>query len=246
MKHIASCSFGKDSIAAIITRLEHGEPVDLAVYCRIMFNATISAELPAHEEWIHSYAIPELKSRYGIETAVVQPKKTYCEQFYTKYKKGNWAGKIYGWPILRWAWCSSMLKLAALRTYQKQLGEYAEIVGIAADEIKRIPRALKKGQILPLVDYGITEAEAFKICQREGLLSPAYTKATRRLGCWFCHNQRIGELRHLRHAYPDLWELLLTLDNDSELKFKPDWTVKQLDQRFTEEDKQICLFEAVM
>ncbi|MCL1789894.1 MAG: DNA cytosine methyltransferase [Peptococcaceae bacterium] len=49
MKYIASCSFGKDSIAAIITRLEHGEPIDLALYCRIMFDDTISAELPAHE-----------------------------------------------------------------------------------------------------------------------------------------------------------------------------------------------------
>jgi len=28
IRYIASCSFGKDSIAAIITRLQRGEPVD--------------------------------------------------------------------------------------------------------------------------------------------------------------------------------------------------------------------------
>ena len=31
--HIASCSFGKDSLATILLALEHGEPLDEAVYC---------------------------------------------------------------------------------------------------------------------------------------------------------------------------------------------------------------------
>ena len=69
-KYIASCSFGKDSIAAIICRLERGEPVDGALYCRIMFDDEISAELPEHEEWIHSTAIPMLESRYGVATTI--------------------------------------------------------------------------------------------------------------------------------------------------------------------------------
>lgn len=30
--HIASCSFGKDSLATILLALEHGEPLDEAVY----------------------------------------------------------------------------------------------------------------------------------------------------------------------------------------------------------------------
>ncbi len=56
MKYIASCSFGKDSLAAIITRMGHGEPVDGALYCRIMFDDETSAEFPEHEEWIHAHA----------------------------------------------------------------------------------------------------------------------------------------------------------------------------------------------
>ena len=37
-KHVASCSFGKDSIATILLALEHGEPLDEAVYCEVMFD----------------------------------------------------------------------------------------------------------------------------------------------------------------------------------------------------------------
>ncbi len=84
-KSIASCSFGKDSLAAIICRLEHGEPVDEAVYCRVMFDETISAEFPEHEHWIHNHTIPLLKSRYGIPVTIVQGEITYCKQFYTRY-----------------------------------------------------------------------------------------------------------------------------------------------------------------
>ena len=46
LKHIASCSFGKDSLATILLALEHGEPLDEAVYCEVMFDKTISGEVP--------------------------------------------------------------------------------------------------------------------------------------------------------------------------------------------------------
>ena len=36
--YIASCSFGKDSIATILLALEHGEPLDAAVFSEVMFD----------------------------------------------------------------------------------------------------------------------------------------------------------------------------------------------------------------
>lgn len=236
-KYIASCSFGKDSIAAITCRIEHGEPVDEAVYCRIMFDDEISAELPEHEDWIHNKAIPLLKSRYGVATTIVQSDNTYCKQFYTRYVKSKVRnGQYYGFPILIGPWCNSRLKVRPLEKWQKTAGEYKSIVGIAADEKKRIGRATVKGKILPLVDYGITEAEAFDICRKADLLSPAYNGGRQRLGCWFCHNQRISELRRLRHEYPYLWNRLLEMEKDSFRTFKPGKTVLDFEKRFSRED----------
>lgn len=37
MKYIASCSFGKDSLAQIIVARAYNEPLDEAMYCEVMF-----------------------------------------------------------------------------------------------------------------------------------------------------------------------------------------------------------------
>lgn len=235
MKYIASCSFGKDSLAAIICRKERGAPVDEAVYCRIMFDDETSAELPEHEDWIYSHAIPLLESRYGVKTTVVQAERSYTDCFYNRYQKGGKVGRIYGYPYLLGPWCNDRLKTRPLNKWQKQAGEYTAIIGIAADETKRIARNTAHNKILPLVDYGIIESEAFEICRKNDLLSPAYNNGRERLGCWFCHNQRIGELRRLRSEYPLLWEKLLRLDADSPVKFKPDKTLHDFDERFKRE-----------
>lgn len=52
MKYIASCSFGKDSIAMLIKIKELGMPLDEVIYCDIKFNDKISGEMPLMAEWI--------------------------------------------------------------------------------------------------------------------------------------------------------------------------------------------------
>lgn len=49
MKHILTCSFGKDSIATALLALQHGEPLDELVYSEVMFSDTVSGELPEHK-----------------------------------------------------------------------------------------------------------------------------------------------------------------------------------------------------
>ena len=174
MKYIVSCSFGKDSLAAIICRIERGEPIDEAVYCCVMFDNETSGELPEHEDWIHNHAIPLLKNKYGINTAVVQSELSYVDYFYSRFQKGSKIGRIYGFPFRVGPWCNDRLKMRPIRNYQKQAGDYVSIIGIAADEVKRIAKNTAPGNVLPLVDYGVTESEAFDICDKAGLLSPAY------------------------------------------------------------------------
>ena len=68
-----------------------------------------------------------------------------------------------------------------------------------------------------------------------------YTTATRG-GCWFCHNQSVGQLRFLRKNHPDLWALMLKWDADSPVTFKADGhTVHDYDRRFALEDDGMIL-----
>lgn len=243
MKKIASCSFGKDSLAAIIVSEENGIHIDEAVYCRIMFDDSISAEPPEHEAFIHEVAIPTLEKQYGIKTTIVQAKETYRDRFFAKYERGGKIGQIYGFPMRRGAWCNSNLKMKPIADWKRQAGDFLQVVGIAADETARIERKTVQGKILPLVQFGITEASAFDICRRAGLLSPAYRCGRTRLGCWFCHNQRIAELQRLRKEHPELWEKLMELDAVSPCRFTQRATLHDFDKRFSEEDRQITLFD---
>ena len=80
--HIASCSFGKDSIATILLALENNEPLDRVVFAEVMFDheREISGEIPEHIEWIYSTAIPKLESM-GVKVDVVKAKKDYVSFF---------------------------------------------------------------------------------------------------------------------------------------------------------------------
>lgn len=111
-------------------------------------------------------------------------------------------------------------------------------VGIAADEPKRIKRHIDKpNMVLPLVQIGWDEALCGLEAQYMDMLAPTYTDNQLRDGCWFCHNQGIGQLRNLRKNYPELWALLMKWDNDSPVTFRADGhTVHDFDKRFALED----------
>lgn len=76
-------------------------------------------------------------------------------------------------------------------------------------------------------------------CEKNDLLSPIYTTATRG-GCWFCHNQSVNQLRLLRQNYPEYWALMLKWDKDSPVTFHADGhTVHDFDRRFKLEELKI-------
>lgn len=96
MKHILSCSFGKDSIATALLALQHGEPLDELVYCEVMFSEEISGELPEHNRFIHETAIPYFEQR-GIPTRVLRSEKTYLSCFYHVVTRGKTKGMARVW-----------------------------------------------------------------------------------------------------------------------------------------------------
>ena len=80
MKHIVSCSFGKDSIATVLLAKKHNLPVDEAIYCEVMFDAGISGELPEHRDFIYQTAIPALE-QMGVRVRVLRSGRTYVSLF---------------------------------------------------------------------------------------------------------------------------------------------------------------------
>ena len=112
-------------------------------------------------------------------------------------------------------------------------------VGIAADEAWRC-----KGEQYPLVEWGVTEAEALQGCYDRGFDFGGLYEIYHRCSCWCCPFQRIDELRKLRVNHPELWARLRRLDNRARAQFgagplgqfKKDWSVERLEERFAREE----------
>lgn len=235
MEHVLSLSYGKDSLACLGAIEELGWPLDRVIHAEVWATDTIPGDLPPMVEF-KAKADEIIKQRYGITVERVVASNTYERQFYKKrHNKAKNIDCIYGFPIVRGAWCNSKLKMEALKKARTEMGNI-HYLGIAADEPNRFHNLSDKKRS-PLVEAGWTEEMCRKWCEDNDLLSPIYTTATRG-GCWFCHNQGVGQLRLLRENYPEYWALLLKWDKDSPVTFKADGhTVHDYDRRFQLEDE---------
>lgn len=233
IKHIVSFSGGKDSTAMLLKMIENNMPIDEVVYCKIMATPTIGAEYPEMYKYLDRIDEYLMKS-IGKKLTRIEPKISFEEQFYTIKQRNKHKGEIYGFPYTISSWCNDRLKMKALNKYFKQQGEHIRYIGIAYDEPKRLAK-LQENARAPLAEWKMTEKDCLEFLKERNLLNPLYEKFNR-LGCWFCPKQRLKSLRILRRDYPELWNMLLKWQLDSEVKFKPNYTVQQLDERFENED----------
>lgn len=233
MKHVASVSFGKDSLAMLIKIKELGLPLDEVIYVDIMFDDNISGETPEMASFI-TKAEKILKEKFNIEVTHLKG-ITFKEQFYKVKQRGNHIGDNYGFPYTIGAWCNDRLKMQPIKEYmRKQTDDVIQYVGIAYDEPKRYERLNHQTHIAPLYDLKITEKEAMEICKKYDLVSPIY-KTSFRGGCWFCPKQRLSQLKWLYKEHNDLWNILKDMEKDSFNTFKPNATLKDLEERFENE-----------
>ncbi len=237
--NIFNLSFGKDSMATLILAAEQGIPIDRVMYCDIRFSPDISGEHPLMAEWIPT-AEARLKELFGVTVDHTYSGVSFIEQFFTAKKSGGHIGDIYGFPHTIGAWCNDRLKVKAINKYTSRFrgADVVHYLGIAYDEKKRWKRTIKKSTEQKkyrslLYEQGLTEHEAFTICEKYGLLSPMYGKDDiYRGGCWFCPKQCYADLHSLWRDYPDLYSELLRLEPYSHTTFSRNMSLTELTVRF--------------
>ncbi len=239
-KSIASVSFGKDSLATILLAKDHGEPLDEAIYCEVMFDKTISGEVPEHRDFIYGRAIPALE-RMGVRVVILRSEKTYVDLFTGRITRGPKKGMVRSFPICGRCAVQRDCKIRPIKRYQRTLPpSTVQYLGIAQDEQERLLR-LEGGRQVSLLDkYNLTEQDAWQLCKDAGLLSPVY-EFTDRGGCWFCPNAKREELRHLYDHHPDLWARMLELQarpGKVTEKFNRTQKFSDIDAMFRAEDEQ--------
>ena len=181
--YVASCSFGKDSLATILLALKHGEPLDRVVFAEVMFDKErgISGEIPEHINWIYGTAIPKLEAM-GVKVDVVRSECDYVSLCKKVLKEGKNAGKMYGIQNSKPCYANSSCKISTISKYYKLFQKEYDIiqyVGIAIDEPKRLKRLEGTNKISLLEKYGYTEAMALDLCKENGIVSPLYSMGYR-------------------------------------------------------------------
>ena len=243
--HAVSLSGGKDSTAMLLLMIERNMPIDMVLYADTgmefpeMYGHIAKLDAYLYEQrGIH---ITVLRHPRGFEYLMFDEPKQKPSSIANRMKLGV---PLYGngWPGIRVRWGTGALKTKLIDKEVKRLkGELNALhyIGIAADEAWRC-----KGEQYPLVDWGITEAQALQICYDRGYDFGGLYEIYHRASCWCCPFQRIDELRKLRKHHPELWDKLRELD-DRAIKqfgpgplgqFKKDWSVLRLEERFAKED----------
>ena len=171
-RYIAGSSFGKDSIATILTAIEHKEPLDAVLYCEVMFDEEVSGEVPEHRQFIYNAAIPWVES-HGIPVIKVKSERTYLDVFYQKIRKSSnplLVGKYNGFPLAGRCCIQSRCKARTLERYVKKSlpRNVIKYIGISADEQPRLQR-LAPGQISLLAKYRVGKEQAVKMAKAAGL-----------------------------------------------------------------------------
>ena len=248
--HAVSLSGGKDSTAMLLLMIERGMPIDLVL------SADTGMEFPEmyeHLQKVDDYLFRErglhittLRHPHGFEWLMFEEEKQKPSSLENRLRLGV-PPYGNGWPRIKVRWCTGQLKTHLISKETNRLKKEKNAlhyVGIAADEAWRCKQ--DKNKRYPLVEWGITEAEALQACYDRGFDFGGLYEIYHRASCWCCPFQRIGALRNMRKHHPELWARLLDMDKRALAQFgntplgcfKMNWPVEKLDARFAAEDAQ--------
>ena len=211
MTNIISLSGGKDSTAMLLMMLEKKIKVD-----HIVFFDT-GWEFPEMIKHIN-----KLEKYIGRKIIRLKSKRSFKELF------DKW-----GFASLQNRWCTAE-KRGAINKVCNQYKPFTQWIGFSSDESKRIKKTI--GYCYPLVDWKITEEDALKYCYEKGFVWGGLYELYKRVSCWNCPLQSLRDLKILWEFFPEYWQRLLKMQEQSKWQFRMDYTLEELDERFRREE----------
>lgn len=152
----------------LLMLLEKGYPLDYIVSCD---TGKEFPEMYAHIEKVKQYLkerfpdapeITTLRAEHSFDYFMFEiPVKRKFDTTDSRYNKYQ-SSCGYGWGSFKNRWCTSRMKTRVMEKFFKDVGEYVNYIGIAADEPKRLKADKRK--IYPLAEWGISERAALNFC----------------------------------------------------------------------------------
>lgn len=231
MKHIASVSFGKDSLAMLLRLIEEDKPLDEVVF----YDTGMEFECIYN---LRNKILPLLQA-HNIKYIELKPKDTFLYTMFEKLvkKRNGTIGKGYSWCGGRCRWGTTE-KLKAIEKHCK--GNY-EYVGIAYDEQNRLSKERKGNKLFPLAEWKMTEKDCLKYCYNKGYNwnedGIELYSILDRVSCWCCCNKNLKELKNYYKYLPKYWNKLKELQSKTDRPMKYNkYTVFDLEKKFKKEE----------
>lgn len=218
--HIASVSWGKDSLAMLHGLVDRGYPLDEVVF----YDTGMEFDAIYRER---DLMLPNLRD-LGIRYVELHPAMPFYYSMFVRPVKSRKTGEIhkygYGWcgGACRWG---TTEKTRALDRYAEAVGATV-YVGIAADETARLAKEVKPYKRHPLAEWGMTEADCLALCyecghtwEQDGV---RLYDILDRVSCWCCRNKNQRELKAIHDNLPTYWDRLCALEKVlGQMKRKP-------------------------
>lgn len=210
IRYIASCSFGKDSLAMVILLIMKKYPLDEVVFydTGMEFDAIYRNEKK----------LKRILKRRGVGYKRIVPEKSFeYLAFEHKCKRRDGAVCVgYDWCGGLRRWGTSQKNREIEKYYKSKYGDadlIVEYVGIAKDELNRIEKQrIKRGKtvkIYPLVEWGMTEKDCLSFCYEHNINwkqnGVDLYKILDRVSCWCCANKNQKEVKNIIMFLPDVW-----------------------------------------
>lgn len=245
VKYVASCSFGKDSLAMVLRLLEESWKLDEVVFYDT--GMEFQAIYDIRDQ------VKKILERRGIEFMELKPRNPFLYDMTERevHKRDGRIQKGYGWcgGACRWGTAN---KVQAIQSHFKGV-ELTMYVGIAIDEPKRLAR-LEPWKTSPLATWGMTEVECLQYCRERGFTwkenGVCLYDLLDRVSCWCCRNKNQKELKNIYLNLPEYWQKLVELQDKIGHNMKHYKTHKvygdlgnlhNLQKMWEEENKQITL-----
>lgn len=218
--HIASVSWGKDSLAMLHILICDGYRLDEVVF----FDT--SMEFDAIYD-VRDQTLPLLKEK-GIKYTELKAKDPMWWSMFARPVRKRGTNEIHKHG---YGWCGGLCRWGTTEK-QRTLDRYAEernaivYVGIAADETSRLEKETKPYKLHPLAEWDMTEADCLTYCIKRGYTweqegVPLYDILDR-VSCWCCRNKNMKELKAIHDYLPDTWKRLCAMEDVlGQMKSKP-------------------------
>ena len=234
--YVASCSFGKDSLAMLLKLIELKMPLDLMVFfdTGMEFQAIYNLR----------DKVVAMLSELGIKYAELRAETPFWIQMLIKEVNPGKETAHFGYE-----WCGGMCRWGTSdkvricqKYYEENYPDYEiyEYIGIAADEPNRVKDDEHK--LYPLIQLNMTEADCLEYCRyygfnwiEEGI---DLYDILDRVSCWCCCNKNLKELKNIYIYLPKYWGYLKGLQSRTGRPFRrcgKERTIFELEERFKRE-----------